>query len=218
MTRVLFDLDGTLVDSAPDLRLAVNRVLDTHGRRPLTLDEVRAFVGHGSRHLVRRAFDATGAPTHDLDARLAEYLAQYAEHVCTKTRLYPGATEVLRRLADAGHALGLCTNKPQAHTRALLGHLDLARFFGDAVVGGDTTPHTKPHPEPIVATLRLLDRPASHAVLIGDSPSDVGAARAAGIPVVAVSWGYSHGPVHELGADRIIDHFDQLPDAIAALV
>ena len=221
---VVFDLDGTLIDSVPDVRNALNAMLAGRGRRPLAADEVSLMVGEGARVMIERAlaatggvesYPATGGEVADTDAVLAEYLAAYSAHPVIDTVIYPGAVAALARLAEAGHLLGICTNKPEAITRLVLDGLGLTRFFA-AIVGGDTLAFRKPDPRHVMVT---LERMGAHgpAIYVGDSETDVAAARGAGLPVVAVSFGYSKGGIEALGADRVIDHFDQLDAALTEL-
>ncbi len=216
---VVFDLDGTLVESAPGLQLSANRVLAAGGRRPLSLDEVKSMVGNGVPALVARAFAATG---EKLDAVAhAEIVRRFERHYVTDclthTALNPGAAEVLAALAGDGLGVGLCTNKPQEATLALLEHLGIAGFF-TSIVGGDMLDGIrKPDPRHVQAVLDALGAVPDYAVMIGDSPVDVAAGRNAGIKVVAVTFGYPLGPIEALGADKYIDHFDELRGLLRGL-
>jgi phosphoglycolate phosphatase len=213
---VVLDLDGTLIDSAADLRTAVNAVLANAGRAPLDLPAVARMIGDGPAKLVERAFAATGAPAPPealpalTEALLAVYLDAGAAHA---TRPFPGVPETLERLAAAGCRLAVCTNKSQGATEEVLRRLGLDRLFG-AIVGGDR-PARKPDPAHVLAALALLDASPAEAVMVGDSLNDVRAGRAAGLPVVAVSWGYGPVPAAELGADALIDRFADVPEAVA---
>ena len=202
--RVVFDLDGTLVDTAPDLSAALNHVLRAAGGTPLALAEVRHMVGAGARALIERGIAANGSRLAgaDRDEMLDLFLHHYEAHIADRSRPFPGAGALLERLRAAGVALGICTNKPQALTLALLDALDLRRHFA-AIVGADAAPEKKPHPAHLECVLAGLggDGPA---VMVGDSPTDVAAARAYGIPVIAVDYGYSPVPPAALGADALI--------------
>lgn len=213
---VLFDLDGTLVDSAPDLRRALNHVLARHGRREVALTEVHRFVGDGVPKLVERGFAATGLAlaAHDLAAAVRGFLDLYEADPTALTRPYPDVPETLDALARAGYTLGLCTNKPEAATYVLLGNLGLGRAFTQ-IAGGDTFAVRKPDPGHVLGLLGRMGHAVDEAVMVGDSPNDVGAGRAAGLRTVAVAWGY--GDPRALGADRVITAMAELPDALIAL-
>jgi phosphoglycolate phosphatase len=215
---IVFDLDGTLVDTAPDLHGALCHVLEQAGRATVTLNDVRAMVGDGARALIERGFAATGAPLSGaaFEDAVRLFLDHYGDNVARMSRTFEGVEQVLAGLRQAGAALGVCTNKPQALTEALLAELALDEHFG-AVVGGDALPVRKPDPAHLTATLAAMKRPGAPAVMVGDSRNDVAAARGAGLPVILVSFGYTSSPVQELGGDRIIDHFGELPAALAAL-
>ncbi len=209
---VVFDLDGTLADSAPDLRAAANRRLAQAGRRPIGPEEARRFVGDGVAAFVERAFAATGpalGPDALADAARA-FLADYEENAAVLTRPYPGAAEALERLAAAGRRLAVCTNKPQAAAERLLAELGLARFF-EAVAGGDRYPVRKPDPGHLLGLLAEMGGAPGAAAMVGDSGIDAETARAAGVPFVLVSWGYARTPLADLPADRRIDRFADLP-------
>jgi phosphoglycolate phosphatase len=214
---VLFDLDGTLIDSLPDLAAAVNRLLAGEGRRALEPDAVKAMVGDGAGTLVARAFAARGGlPGPEVEPFLRRFMADYEPRSAELTRPWPGVVETLAALKQSGLALAVCTNKPSAATDAILQALGLAQWF-DVVVGADATPALKPDPAHVTVILERLGVTAEQAVMLGDSANDVRAAKAAGVATVVLSFGYAHGPVAELGADLIIDDFRQLPAALGAL-
>lgn len=216
ITAVIFDLDGTLVDSAPDIQVAVNKLLACAARPPLSLDAVTTMIGDGAPRLVERAFEATGnrPSPEDVPVLTRRFLGFYEGHTTDLTHPYPGVTEALERLRAAERRLGICTNKPERPTRELLRDLDLARFFG-AVFGGDTIDGIrKPDPRLIQAVLGALGADPSETVMVGDNANDVGAARAAGIPVILRAGGYTPIPAEELGADGVINDFGELNDAI----
>jgi phosphoglycolate phosphatase len=218
LDAVVFDLDGTLVDTAPDIRVHVNAVLAELGRPPLDLAAARSMIGNGAKTLLECALLATGGvPAHaDLDTLLAGFLERYAAAPAEHGPIHPGVIEVLQELGSDGIALGVCTNKAQWPTDRLLEVLDLARHFG-AVIGGDALPVKKPAPGHLDAVLARLGARAGRAVLVGDSETDVLAARASDVPVVLVSFGYTRVPVAQLGADRVIDHFAELPAVLSEL-
>ncbi len=215
---VLFDLDGTLVDSAPDLRLVLERLLGEEELPAPDLAAVRNMIGEGARVLVERALVAAGvAPDETYTARLhSRFLDLYAAQPCRDTVLFDGARGVLDWLRAGGTALGLCTNKPQRPTELLLDALGLREAFG-AVIGGDALPWRKPDPRHALAALERLGAVPGRAVLVGDSRIDVATARAAGLPCVLVSFGYSDAPADQLGADAVIDRLDQLPAVLDRL-
>lgn len=214
----MFDLDGTLVDTAPDLQVHVNSVLEEEGRPGIDLDEVRLLVGDGARTLLRRGLEATGGvpPGLDLDLLYARFLERYTARPADNSTVHAGVVEVLHELGARGLRLGVCTNKAQAPTERLLAALGLTRFF-EVAIGGDAVPAKKPDPGHLRAVLeRLGARPAA-SVLVGDSEHDVHAARGLGVPCVLVSFGYTPVPARCLRADRVIDCFADLPAALASL-
>ena len=206
---LVFDLDGTLVDSIADLALALNLALAALGRRSLLSDEVKHMVGDGARVLVERALLATGG-AGDTEWTLGEFLLAYEAAPDVHTRTWPGVEETLALLHEAGHRMALCTNKPERPSRTLLDSLGLDRYF-PGVIGGDTLAHRKPHPSVSWAALATMDARPEQAVWIGDSAVDVASARAVGMPVIAVRYGYARGSPDDLGADAVIDAFEDLP-------
>lgn len=215
---IVFDLDGTLVDSAPDLAVATDHVLRSFGRPPVGLDAVRKLVGDGARALIVRGLELTGPmpPADEIDRAVDIFIDHYAANIATHTRPFPGVVAALERLRDAGARLGVCTNKREGLSHQLLGQLGLAGYF-DAVVGGDSLPVRKPDGGHLLGTLAAMKCGPEDAVMVGDSINDIRAARNAGVPVVAVSFGYTSIAPADLGADALIGHFDGLWDAVAAL-
>jgi phosphoglycolate phosphatase len=215
----VFDLDGTLVDSAPDLAAALNRVLAEAGLPPHPPEAVAGMVGHGVARLLERGFAVAGAPL-DLAALprwVDRFLVFYAEDLSTLSRPYPGMPEAVDALAAAGWRLGVCTNKPTRLSVGLLDALGLGPRFG-AVVGGDAAPERKPHPAPMRMTLDRLGVPAGASVFVGDSETDVLTARAVGLPVVLVKHGYTAIPPEALGADAVADDLSDLPALLESLL
>lgn len=216
---LVFDLDGTLIDSAPDMTRVLNRTLAEFGRPALTEAQVRTMVGDGSAMLVRQAFAATGEPLGDeaVQPVLRHYLDTYYDDAEPPV-LYADVAQTLAVLAARGVRLGLCTNKPERITRKLLGIMGLEGLFG-AVAGGDTLPVKKPDGRHLTWVLEQLDAQdgSARAAMIGDNGNDVKAARSAGVPVVAMSYGYPRMPVEELGADLILDRFADLPEGLMRL-
>lgn len=215
---IIWDLDGTLIDSAADLTTAPNRLLEEHGLGQLEEATVRPMIGDGVAALIERAFAAAGAGRsgESRDASVRRFLSLYGVNPVRQTRPVRGALEVMDSLTRAGCVHGICTNKPEAITRIILDRLGFADRTG-AVVGGDSTEHKKPHPAPVLSCLRRLAVPGAPALLIGDSSVDVLAARAAGLPVIVVAFGYSRDPVRSLGADAVVERLDQIPGVMAQL-
>lgn len=213
MTAVVFDLDGTLVDSAPDMHTALNRVLAERGRPALPLDRVRGFVGHGVPTLVRRAMAAVGAGEDDFDDWHDGYMRCYAEGICVRTDPYAGVAETLDLLAARGHRLGVCTNKPQALTEALLDRLNLTPRFA-AVLGGDTPFGRKPDPGVLREVVARLG--GGPAVMIGDSAADIDAARGAGYPVLLYLGGYADASLDVDAADAAFGDWGMVPGLVEA--
>lgn len=209
---IVFDLDGTLVDSARDIVAALDRLLVERGRPAVGFEAGRAMIGDGARVLIERGFAATGGPVGDIDGALKRWFELYAADIAGHSQPYPGVRETLTALKARGIALAVCTNKADAPSRQLLAELDLALPFA-AVVGGDV-PHRKPDPRHILDTLAALGARPGEALMVGDSPNDAKAAQAAGLPVVIVDYGYSHIPVRELGADAVISRFGQLLELV----
>lgn len=202
-----FDLDGTLVDSSLDLAAAVNYTLSTVGLPPHEVDEIKRFVGKGTRVMLERALKASGDYTPDLLDQLTPVLmAWYQEHLTDHTRLYPGAAEAMEELRGRGVKLAVCTNKFERFTLPLLRDLELAHLF-DAVVGGDTVGKAKPHPEPLHEMVRRAG--GGRCVFLGDTSNDIDGAKNAGMSSIAVSFGFVDVSA-ELGADAILHRFDDL--------
>jgi phosphoglycolate phosphatase len=215
-TAMVLDLDGTLIDSAPELARAANGALAALGRRVLAEAEVRAMIGDGIEALCRRSLAATGGvPPADGFARaLSDLRRHYAAE--PPSALYPGVRETLARLKGDGLALGVCTNKPTDDARRLIAALGLGDLVG-AVAGGDSFAVRKPDPGHVAGLLARLGHGPKGAVMVGDGENDARAARAAGIPFIAVAYGYAPGPVSALGADAVIARFADIPEALVAL-
>lgn len=212
---IVFDLDGTLADTVPDIAAALNHALAQVGRQILTLDAVRPMVGHGGKVLVQRGLAATGgADELTLATAYAAMIAYYETHVCDHSRPYPGVVAALDALRDRGAMLAVCTNKPEHLARGVIDALGWSDRFA-AIVGGNTLAATKP--DPAMLNLAIEQAGGGVAAMVGDSIIDVQTARAGGIPCVAVSFGYPDRPVVELGADAVIDSYDELLPALARL-
>jgi phosphoglycolate phosphatase len=215
---LLCDLDGTLVDSLPDLAAAIAELLDQESRPGLMQEAVAAMVGDGVPKLIERALAATGGvpPAAELAALVARYMPIYEARLTELTRPYPGAIETLQALKDNGWRLAVCTNKPEAPSREIVTGLGFAGLF-EAISGGDSLPVKKPDPGHVLGLLAGLGAAPGAAVMLGDSTNDVRAAQAAGLPAIAIAHGYGATPARELGADRVIESFAELPAALAAL-
>jgi phosphoglycolate phosphatase len=212
---IIFDLDGTLVDSARDLQEATNVVLAEEGLRPVGLDEIKSMIGDGVAKLVERAVAAAGGDPVRLPVLLPRFLAVYEANASRHTVTYAGVPETLEGLGRLGLKLALVTNKPVTATVEILDALSLRSFFG-AVIGGDTLAERKPHPAPVLLALKQLGVEPEAAIMIGDNYHDVQAARGAGVRAFAVTYGYSHRPHAELGAERVIDTMTELVPLIEA--
>ena len=215
----LIDLDGTLVDSVPDLAWAVDRTLEELGRPPAGEARVRDWVGNGVERLVKRALTGTldGEPDPaQFESALPVFQRYYHEINGRLSRPFPGVIEGLEGLRDAGIQLGCVTNKAEAFTLPLLEKLELRPFFR-LVVSGDTTPHKKPHPAPLLHAAEHFGLPPEAGLMVGDSRHDVEAARNAGFQVVAVTYGYNHGEdIRASHPDAVVDRLDQIPPLLQA--
>ena len=216
---IVFDLDGTLIDTAPDLIDTLNLILGRHGVPAVAFDDARAMIGAGVKPLLQRALASKGlqfAPD-EIDALFEEYLQLYAAHIADRSRPFPGLEAALDRLAADGCILAVCTNKLEWLSVLLLDKLGLSPRFA-AICGQDTFAMRKPDPEMLRLTIAQAGGDVAHAVMVGDSMTDVATAKAARIPVVAVDFGYTEIPPAELGADRLISHFDALDAAVKGLL
>ena len=216
---LFFDLDGTLVHSAPDLHATANWLLAEEGRDGVTVEQIIQFTGEGVPTLVERIFEATGgAPdTEALAALSKRFVERYLPRSAELSELYPGVRQTLEQLAGAGYGLAICTNKPEGPAKNLMEAMDLTSFF-PVVIGGDTIPGVhKPDPQMLLRGIEMAGTDPAHAVMVGDSEIDLALGRAAGVPVVLMSFGYSKVPVEDLDADAVIDGFDQLAGVLETL-
>ncbi len=218
MSVLVFDLDGTLVSSMEDLVATLNVVMTEAGHAAIPEAHVANMVGLGARVLIQRGLEFNGVAWSDetVAPLFARFLEHYAANIAVHTRPYDGVVAALEGFRRQGWKLAVCTNKAERLTLPLLAELDLARYF-DAVVGGDTFPVSKPDAEPIHGAILRAGGEIAGSIMIGDSVTDITAARNAGIPVIAVDFGYTPVPVAELGPDRVISHFDELAAAVAEL-
>ena len=206
---VIFDLDGTLIDSAPDLHAAVNRMLADMNAGPLSLTQVRSFIGNGVPKLVERALSASGIVMDGtgLVGAVDRFKAIYEADPVALTRPYPGVTQALATLREAGLPLGICTNKHEAATRLVLDGLDLGGYFG-AVIGGDTLSVTKPDPAPFFLAAERLGYAGGRLLFIGDSETDAATAKAAGVPFALFANGYRKSPIEEFEAIHVFEGYE----------
>ena len=218
ISAVVFDLDGTLIDSVCDIADVLNDCLCDVGLAAFDESVVITMIGGGARLLIERALARIDRcdDTALLDRMHHEFERRYAGLGAGRSRVFPGGVDLLRRLRADGMALGICTNKPAAITARVLDELDLTRWFG-AIVGETAALPRKPDPAMLLAAIAGLGASPASTVMIGDSSADVGTAKAAGVRVVAVSFGYTTIPPRELGADLVIDHLSELPSALAGL-
>jgi phosphoglycolate phosphatase len=215
---LVLDLDGTLVDTAVDLTTTLNVILAKEGLDPVPLDKARALIGLGAKALIVRGFAANGvtrAP-EQINALYEEYLLHYERHIADKSRPFPNVVNTLERFAQAGWTLAVCTNKLERLSRILLDRLGMTKHFA-AICGFDTLPASKPDARAYVETIARAGGVVANSVMVGDSETDIATARAAGVPIVAVSFGYTMIPVEQLAPDRIIGDFAELWDAVAAV-
>ncbi|MCH9765267.1 MAG: phosphoglycolate phosphatase [Alphaproteobacteria bacterium] len=215
---VVFDLDGTLIDTAPDLVRATNHVLAQINLAPVAAEKLKNWVGFGARRMIVQGLaDAKVRQTEaQIDRLLEEFLTYYEANIAIDSQPYPGAVSALTRLQSAGHTLAMCTNKSEALARKLLAELALTDHFA-AIAGRDTFAVSKPEPDHLLNTVKAAGGTAQRAIMIGDSITDIATAKAAKIPVIGVTHGYTDRPIQDLGPDAIISHFDGLDSAIQGM-
>ena len=215
LDTIIFDLDGTLVDTAGDLTASLNHVLGLMGRRPVPPESVRAMVGHGARKLLERGLAATGAMTAEMvEAGVQPFLDHYAANIAVHSRPFAGVERALDRLEGQGLRLAVCTNKPERPARALLASLGLGDRFA-AIGGGDSFPVRKPDPGHLLATIAAAGGTPETAVMVGDHRNDVRAAAGAGLPCIFAAWGYGPPEMAEGGPVAVTP--SDLPSLAAAL-
>ena len=212
---IVFDLDGTLIDSAADLAAAVNGMLARYGCEPLTVPEVRRMIGDGVAMLVARALAARHCEDADPVAAGRTFTQHYESNATSLTTAFPGAAEALQALRAAGIALAVCTNKPSGITAGILGHLGLAKYFA-RVIGGDSLPFRKPDPRVLLTLLETFAARPERALLVGDSEVDAATAHAAGVPFVLMKHGYRRGPAEGISCVAALEHFAELPPLVLA--
>jgi len=216
---VVFDLDGTLVDTAPDLISALNFVLDREGMPPLPLHQARNMIGAGARRMLERGLELDGraASVADITKLTSDFIDYYAAHIADASRPFDGLETALDDLAAAGYRLAVCTNKLEWLSKRLLDRLGLSARFA-AICGADTFGVSKPDPAILRETVARAGGELSATIMVGDAGPDVGVARRARIPVIGVEFGYTEVPMAELKPDRLIDHMRELPGAVASLM
>jgi phosphoglycolate phosphatase len=216
---IAFDLDGTLVDTAPDLIAALNYVLDREGLPPLPLKSARNMIGAGARKLIERGLEVDGhaMSSADIDRLMKDFIAYYADHIADASRPFEGLETALDDLEAQGFRFAVCTNKLEWLSKLLLDKLDLSRRFA-AICGADTFGVAKPDPTILRETVARAGGNLASTIMVGDAGPDVGVARRAGIPVIGVEFGYTDVPIAELKPDRLIGHMRELPGAVGSLI
>lgn len=216
-STIVFDLDGTLIDTAPDLVATLNVILAGEGMAPVNYEVARNFVGGGARLMLARGIEAEGRTVDGakLDQMFQDFIAYYAGNVAVHSRPFPGLIETLDTLSARGFRLAVCTNKLEHLSLLLLNELKLTHRFV-AICGQDTFGIQKPDPEILRRTIAAAGGDIGRSIMVGDSETDILTAKAAGIPIIAVDFGYSDRPISEYSPDRLISHFAQLPDTVAS--
>ena len=219
MAVLLFDLDGTLADTNPDLHAAMNHILGQHGLAPLPQDKVRHLIGGGAAMILQRGFAEHGITLSatDMAAATEEFVLWYDRNIDHDTRIFDNLMPILDRARTQNIKMGVVTNKREGLAAKLLFRLNLQGYF-DVLIGGDTLATRKPEPETVHSAMTKLGGTPQDTVLLGDSEADTGAARAAGVKCVCVSFGYRRVPFEELGADAIIDDYAELPETLDRLM
>ncbi|UDL95062.1 HAD-IA family hydrolase [Lichenihabitans sp. PAMC28606] len=215
---IVFDLDGTLAETAGDLIATLNVILAQDGIGPIAIDQARVLLGSGGRALIQRGYASVGRSIDAtrLEILFKQFLAHYDAHIADHSHLFPGVVEALDRLDAAGYRFAVCTNKMEAPSVKLLTALGVVDRF-QAICGQDTFAVFKPDPDALFGTIEKAGGLPNTSIMIGDSVTDIATAKAANIPVIAVDFGYTDKPVAELGPDRVISHFDALFDAVASI-
>ena len=216
---VVFDLDGTLVDTAPDLINALNFVLVREGMPPVPLPSARNMIGAGARRMLERGLEADGraASVADIDRMTKDFVDYYADHIAERSRPFEGLEAALDDLAGRGYQFAVCTNKLEWLSKKLLGELGLSARFS-AICGADTFGVSKPDPAILQQTVARAGGELSSTIMVGDAGPDIGVARRAGIPVIGVEFGYTEVPIADLKPDRLIAHMRDLRDAVEGLI
>ena len=216
---LVFDLDGTLVDTAPDLISALNYVLDREGMAPVPLDSARNMIGAGARKLLERGLEVEGRvmSVGDIDRLTRDFIDYYADHIADASRPFDGLESALDDLAGQGFRFAVCTNKLEWLSKLLLDRLGLSSRFS-AICGADTFGVSKPDPAILRQTIARAGGELSSSIMVGDAGPDIGVARRTGIPVICVEFGYTEVPIADLKPDRLINHMRELPEAVQGLM
>ncbi len=219
LPAIIFDLDGTLVDTAPDLINTLNHILAQENHPPAPETQMRTMISEGARAMLNKGFELAGDKKNadQLDELTRRFIRHYGENICRQSRPFTGVIDSLERLANRGHPLAICTNKTEALAIKLIENLAMQNHFG-AIVGCDTLAVKKPHPGHIWGTVEALGRVRNNAIMVGDSENDIKAAKAAGIPVIAVDFGYSTEPVARFNPDAILSRYDDFEQVLAQLL
>ena len=217
---IIFDLDGTLVDTLPDIALILNRVLVEQGLRQLTQAEIRLMIGNGAQQLIKKSFRKFRLDANDnrMNSTLNRFMDYYSANPVFHSNLFSGVVNTLKILQNNGFALGICTNKPQKITEQLLEEFSIRNFFGDAVIGGDTLTVRKPNPKHLLAVVKKTLSTPKNTIMVGDSVVDVTTSRNAKIPIIIVDFGYTANSPKQLGADIVMSKFEDLPGHIENLI
>lgn len=215
---IVFDLDGTLVNTAPDLLRALNHVLRTAQLEPVALSTIENMVGHGAKAMLKRGMEHQGAnpDDHDIDALFDDFLAHYSDNICVDSYPFEGVIEVLDTLKAQGAILAVCTNKLVALAVQLLDELKLSEKF-DAILGADSVPNKKPNGDHILQTIKSAGGQAKRTIMVGDSRTDERAARNAGLPFIFVPFGYESETVEQIGADAVVTHYSEFLSILSEL-
>ena len=218
MNAVIFDLDGTLIDSLPDIRTSLNSVLTNYGYQSISVTEVKNMIGRGSEVLLKEAFQHAGAKmdSQTLASCVKSFTSHYERNSTSKTKVFPGALSALQTLSARGIKMGVCTNKPHAIAHTILESLGLDKYF-PVCIGKGKLPHHKPDSRHYNCVAAGLNVKPQETLYVGDSETDVKTARNAGVPIILVSHGYSKKPANTLGGDLLINHFSEMPNAIDKL-
>jgi len=216
---VVFDLDGTLVDTAPDLVATLNVVMAREGIPSVPYDDARLMVGGGARRMIEMTLQRSGrtVPHVDTERMFNDFIAYYAAHIADHSKPFPGLNRALDTLAARGYRFAVCTNKLEGLSKLLLDELGLSARFA-AICGQDTFGIQKPNPEILRRTIKQASGSPARAILVGDSRTDLDTARAASVPMIAVDFGYTDVPVAQLAPDWVISHYEALPAAVFALL